>query len=176
MKRLWSKQTEQSPDGGHKQRKFPIFVLEKLGPILLWIILTTWNPKMTTKPSKLTIGTSGTRPCLRSRLAQTTRLGTYWHQPHIEMSLRANKSTEWNWNPVVMWTNPKLTMWQRGSNNWKDWTILRLFRLHVSFSDSGVYFSYQRSGVIWCTRLMSRGFSCTHQKKNKCIWNRHVDL
>ena len=47
------------PRRGTRARMFRSF-LEKSGPILLLLRVTMWNPKQSTKPSKLTIGTSGT--------------------------------------------------------------------------------------------------------------------
>ena len=97
LKRHWSKRTGQSPDEGHEQGKIRDF-LEKLGPILLWLRLTMWNPKQSTKRSMVTIGTSGTGQWrTSSRHSKTTRLGTEWDHPQTGTSYRANGSTIWNW-------------------------------------------------------------------------------
>ena len=96
--------------------------------------------------------------------------------PTDRTSYRANGSTKWNWDPVVKWTNTKRAMWRKASNKWKDWTTLSLLRLPASQRHSGLYFSYQRSRAMWCTNLMSRLLSCTHQSRKKCIWNSHRSL
>ena len=50
--------------------------LEKSGPIFLWLRVTMWNTEQSTKPNKMTIGTSRTaQGRMRSRLSKTTRLG-----------------------------------------------------------------------------------------------------
>ena len=76
LKRHWSKRTGQSPDAGHKQGVSRNF-LEKSRPMLVWLRVTKWNPEQFMKPSKMTIGTSGTGQwSTRSRHCKTVRLGT----------------------------------------------------------------------------------------------------
>ena len=54
LKGHWSKRTGQRPDKGHEQGMFRNS-LEKSGPILLWLRVTMWKPKQSTKPNKLTM-------------------------------------------------------------------------------------------------------------------------
>ena len=65
-----------------------------------------------------------------------------------------------------MLTNTKHAIWQRVSNNWKDWTALRMLRLPVSQRHSGMNFNYQRSRAMCCTNLMSRWFFALTNRGN----------
>ena len=76
-------------------------------------------------------------------------------------------STKYNWELVVKSTNTKHAMQRRVSNKWTDWKPSKLLRIPVSQRNSGSYFNYQRSEAIWCSSLMPRRFSCTHQWKKK---------
>ena len=49
------------PRRGTRAKNIPHFYLEKSRHILLLLRVTMWNPKQSTKPGKVTIGTSGTR-------------------------------------------------------------------------------------------------------------------
>ena len=60
--------------------------------------------------------------------------------------------------------NTKHAVRQNASNKWKDSDTLRHLRLPGSQRLSGFHFHYQRRRAIWFNILMSRRFSCTHQK------------
>ena len=59
LERHLSKRTGQSTDHAEEQGLIRSF-LEKSGPIFLWLRMTIWNPKQSTNPNKVIIGTSGT--------------------------------------------------------------------------------------------------------------------
>ena len=100
-----SRRTGQSPDEGHEQGMTRNF-LEKSGSVLLWLSLTMRNPKRSTKPSKVTVGTNdiGQRRT-RSRHSKTTRLVRPPADRDVTSGKREIGFTMWDWDPVIKSTN-----------------------------------------------------------------------
>ena len=152
------------PRGEQWARNVPQFFSEKSVPMLLWLRVTKWNRKQSTKSSKVTIGVSGTgQGKKRSRHSKTRRPGTNLVRPPTYRDVILSK---WVYKVKLVVSGQvdknKARYVAEYFNKLRDWTTLGILRLPVSQRHSGFYFNYQRSRAMGCTSWMSRGLSCTH--------------
>ena len=165
MKMHWSKQKERSADEKRQTRAGN--VPQVSGEIRTHLALTAGEyiePKYVYKAKQGVIW----EQCHRARMneAKARQDNGTWDlvRPQTECDvIPGNWIYKVKLEPSGQVDNQKYAMSQMASTKWRDWTILRLLRLHVSRRHSGFYSNYQQSRAMRCTSLRSGRLSFSQQ-------------